>query len=161
MATLERGNLRKRLAEVGAGMARGWQAMAGSLDIQTILRMSLERVGCEVVAAGNGLEALASIYGCSCEDMRTRVGRLGTLPVEPERRPDVVITDIWMPEEMDGYEFLACLQRSPALSDLPVIVLTGTAKRRTDIMQAYELGAIDYLTKPFKNEELVGTAPPS
>lgn len=124
-------------------------------DILTVIRVSLERVGCEVVTAGNGLEALAGIFGCSCEDMKTQVGSIGTLSVKPERRPDVVITDIWMPEGMGGYEFMACLQRSPTLSELPVIVLTGTAKRRTDMMQAYEMGAIDYLTKPFKNEEIV------
>jgi CheY-like chemotaxis protein len=122
-------------------------------DILTVIRVSLERVGCEVVTAGNGLEALADIFGCSYEDMKTRVGSIDTL--QPERRPDVVITDIWMPEGMGGYEFMACLQRSPTLSDLPVIVLTGTAKRRTDMMQAYEMGAIDFLTKPFKNEEIV------
>lgn len=124
-------------------------------DILTIIRVSLEREGCEVVTASNGLEALADIFDCSYDDMMSQVASIGTLPVEPERRPDVIITDIWMPEGMGGYEFMACLQRSPDLAELPVIVLTGNAKRRTDMLQAYEMGAFDYLTKPFKNEEIV------
>ena len=64
--------------------------------------------------------------------------------------PDIVILDVWMPE-MDGFEVLQGIRR---FSDLPIIMLT-VADRESDIVKGLELGAADYVLKPFKAIELL------
>ncbi|WP_444677889.1 response regulator [Halomonas sp. E19] len=54
----------------------------------------------------------------------------------------------------DGLEVLEHLRRLPAWQDVPVIMLTAKA-RETDVVRALELGADDYVTKPFQPEELL------
>lgn len=90
----------------------------------------LEAAGFDVCLAQNGREALD-------------VFRLSSV------EPDVVVLDLMMPE-MDGHEMLAALRRT---SNVPVIVLTAR-DFLSDKRKAFELGADDYLTKPFSLEEL-------
>ncbi|MBF0265807.1 MAG: response regulator [Gammaproteobacteria bacterium] len=67
--------------------------------------------------------------------------------------PDLILLDIMMPE-IDGYEVCRRLQNDPATRDIPVIFLT--AKNDEDsIEKAYEVGGVDYITKPFKPKELL------
>jgi sigma-B regulation protein RsbU (phosphoserine phosphatase) len=67
--------------------------------------------------------------------------------------PDLILLDIMMPV-MDGFEMLAKLKCDDVLSEIPVLMLT--AKSETDsIVKALELGANDYLKKPFEEEEMV------
>jgi len=68
-------------------------------------------------------------------------------------RPDLLITDIMMPE-MDGFELVAGLRRDEELADLPVIMLTAKTLD-TDIAQGYNSGTDLYLTKPFNPAELL------
>ena len=68
-------------------------------------------------------------------------------------RPDVVLCDILMPV-MDGYGVLGALRANPATSQIPFIFLTAKADR-TDIRIGMNLGADDYLTKPFSNAEVL------
>lgn len=69
--------------------------------------------------------------------------------------PDVVVCDIIMPE-LDGYSVLKNLRRNVNTSIIPIIFMTG--KNTTEeIRKGMELGASDYLTKPFTPEELVGS----
>ncbi len=70
-----------------------------------------------------------------------------------ERRPDLVLTDAMMPV-MNGIDLLKAIRRDPALSSLPVIVLSARAEEESGI-QALELGADDYITKPFPVRELL------
>lgn len=66
--------------------------------------------------------------------------------------PDLVLLDIHMPE-MDGFEVIARLKAEPALREIPVIFLTA----HTDVQEkvkAFELGAVDYVTKPFHAAEV-------
>ena len=68
-------------------------------------------------------------------------------------RPDLVLMDVLMPE-MDGYEACRQLKASPAWRDLPIIFLT--AKTDTaDVVRGFELGAVDYVGKPFNAHELL------
>lgn len=66
---------------------------------------------------------------------------------------DLILLDIMMPE-MDGFEVCRHLKAEKQFEDLPIIFLT--AKSDTDsISKAFEVGGVDYLTKPFKSEELL------
>lgn len=93
------------------------------------MRMNLELEECRVVTAANGHEALERAR----EDM-----------------PDVVLLDIMMPE-MDGFETLRWLRR---FSQVPVIILTAKDEE-DDRIRGLELGADDYVGKPFSHRELV------
>jgi CheY-like chemotaxis protein len=67
--------------------------------------------------------------------------------------PDLIICDIMMPE-LDGFEVLQALRESPATASLPFIFLTAKVES-SDLRQGMNLGADDYLTKPFRPEELL------
>ena len=67
--------------------------------------------------------------------------------------PDLIICDIMMPG-LDGYSVLKALRQETATETIPVIFLTAKADR-CDLRQGMELGADDYLTKPFGNSELI------
>jgi diguanylate cyclase (GGDEF)-like protein len=68
--------------------------------------------------------------------------------------PNLIICDIAMPE-LDGYGTLIALRKEPKTSMIPFIFLTAMTEK-ADMRQAMELGADDYLTKPFTSEELLG-----
>ena len=92
------------------------------------IRMNLELDGHQVIEAHNGMEALDAI--------RTQL-------------PDVVLLDVMMPE-LDGFETLRMLRE---FSDIPVIMLTAKGEEN-DKVYGLELGADDYVTKPFGPREL-------
>src|SRR5512135_3432147 len=93
------------------------------------VRMNLEAEGARVVAANNGLEGLDKVR---------------------EAIPDAVVMDVMMPD-LDGFETLKLLR---AQSDVPVIMLTVRADEDERI-RGLELGADDYMGKPFSPRELV------
>ena len=93
------------------------------------IRMNLELEGYRVVEASNGLEAL--------DQLRKFL-------------PDLVIMDVMMPK-MDGFETLRLLRE---ISTIPVILLTVKSDEE-DRIHGLELGADDYVTKPFSPRELV------
>ena len=112
------------------------------------VRMNLELDGYQVFEAKNGLEAL--------EEVRRRI-------------PDLVVMDVMMPE-MDGFEAVRELRK---FSTVPVILLTVKADER-DVIHGLEMGADDYIGKPFspgvlltrikavmRRAELPPQAPPS
>jgi len=68
--------------------------------------------------------------------------------------PDVILCDVMMPE-LDGYGVLVALRSNPVTATVPFVFLTGKADR-SEMRQGMELGADDYLTKPFTKAELVG-----
>jgi len=98
-------------------------------QIVEICRDYLRSAGFSVIAANNG--------------------RLGLEAVQREQ-PDLVILDLMMPE-MDGLEVCKTLRKS---GDLPIIMLTARVEE-TDKLIGLELGADDYITKPFSPRELV------
>jgi len=68
-------------------------------------------------------------------------------------RPDLILLDVMMPE-MDGFETCRRLKESAATNDIPVIFLTARTET-TDIVQGFEVGAVDYVAKPFNAHELL------
>src|SRR6267378_1115237 len=79
-------------------------------------------------------------------------GRQG-LEVLERIRPDLILLDIMMPE-MDGFETCQRIKASTAWREIPIVFLT--AKTDTaDIVRAFELGAVDYVPKPFNAHELL------
>ncbi len=96
---------------------------------RTILSRALRDQGLDVVEADNGRVALGIL------------GAAGARPI------DVVLLDIEMPE-MDGYETLSRIKADPTLRDVPVIVISAVDELAS-VVRCIELGAADYLTKPF------------
>ena len=75
------------------------------------------------------------------------------LELVKEIAPDVVISDIMMPV-MDGYELTRSIKEDPALSNIPVILLS-TLTGLSDILKGLECGADNYIIKPFEEEDLI------
>ena len=66
--------------------------------------------------------------------------------------PDMVILDVMMPV-MDGFDVLRTLKSSDDTSSIPVIMLTAR-EMEEDVLKGFDLGAVDYMTKPFSPSEL-------
>lgn len=99
--------------------------------IRTILEYNLRLDGFEVYLAENG--------------------RMG-LELARKKKPALVLLD-WMMPEMDGLEVLSELKYDGRTEDIPVFMLTAKGMIG-DIERAFELGADDYITKPFEPEKL-------
>jgi two-component system cell cycle response regulator len=100
--------------------------------LRSLLRGQLRDHGYRVVEAHDGAEA---VNLCRKE------------------RPDVVLLDVEMPL-MDGHLVLASLKRDPLLAEVPVVFVTARVTTE-DVVQGLELGAHDYLRKPFEASELL------
>jgi chemosensory pili system protein ChpA (sensor histidine kinase/response regulator) len=104
-----------------------------SISIRKYVQRFLDRMGYEVEVAPDGMEAL---------NIMSRI------------KFDAVITDLEMPV-MHGYDLIAEMKRNPALMNIPVIVLTSRAGEKHR-QKAIEMGAQDYLVKPFEEQEMLG-----
>src|SRR5512146_2174809 len=89
-------------------------------------------------------------HGYEVEYARTGVDGLKTVPLF---NPDVIISDIRLPD-LSGYEVAQRLRRDPRFENIPLIFLTSQADL-SNKLKAFEVGADDYLSKPFQPEELV------
>lgn len=94
-------------------------------------------IGSEVIEAENGQAALNIIEKGKEE---------GDLPA-------LILLDIMMPG-MDGFELIKIVKADPLTRDIPVIFLTGLSDTKT-LLEAFKLGASDYISKPFNDNELV------
>jgi two-component system alkaline phosphatase synthesis response regulator PhoP len=97
-----------------------------------ILDFSLGIEGYEVMTALDGEQALAKVA---------------------QDKPDLIVLDIMMPK-LDGYETCKALKQNPATHDIPVILLSAKG-RNVDQKVGFEVGADDYITKPFSPRKLV------
>jgi CRP-like cAMP-binding protein/CheY-like chemotaxis protein len=79
-------------------------------------------------------------------------GRVGS-QLAKEVKPDLIVCDIMMPE-LDGYGVLHVLSKDPKTASIPFIFLTAKAEK-SEIRKGMDLGADDYLTKPFEETELL------
>lgn len=75
------------------------------------------------------------------------------LEVANDDLPDLILLDIVMPD-MDGFEVCEKLKQNPKTKDIPIIFITSISDENS-IEKAYELGCVDFITKPFKPKELV------
>ena len=102
------------------------------INITQILEFSIGAEGYEVLTALNGEDA-----------------------VDKARRelPDLIILDVMMPK-IDGYEACRILKANPLTKNIPVILLTAKG-REIDKKLGYEVGAADYIVKPFSPNKLI------
>jgi len=75
------------------------------------------------------------------------------LKIIEKRLPDLILLDIMMPET-DGYEVCSILKKDLKTKDIPIIFLTAKTDTE-DIVKGFELGGVDYITKPFNPTELL------
>jgi two-component system alkaline phosphatase synthesis response regulator PhoP len=101
--------------------------------IVEVVRDYLKQAGYRVVAAGDGPAALHLAH---------------------RERPDLVVLDLMLPGGMDGLEVCRRLRQDSALADIPILMLTARVEE-TDRIVGLELGADDYVTKPFSPREVV------
>jgi two-component system, OmpR family, phosphate regulon response regulator PhoB len=101
-------------------------------DIAALVAYHLTKDGYRVRTVASGLEALESVS---------------------RDRPDLIVLDLMLPG-LSGYEVLAELRRVPDTAAIPVVVLTAR-REEEDRIKGLELGADDYVTKPFSPQELV------
>ena len=115
--------------------------------IRTVIRLALKGAGfLSVCEAGNGADGLALVLW---------------------EKPALVILDLMLPG-MDGLAVCSAIRRNPSVSGTPIVMLTARIAEE-DIVRGLELGADDYITKPFSNAILVArvkaalrrTAPPT
>ncbi|WP_316784115.1 response regulator [Pedobacter frigiditerrae] len=85
------------------------------------------------------------------ETFSAKNGRIG-VDLAIKHLPDIILCDIMMPE-LDGYGVLYLLQKNPQTANIPFIFMTAKAER-ADMRKGMEMGADDYLTKPFDDLEL-------
>jgi two-component system KDP operon response regulator KdpE len=95
-----------------------------------LVRKVLEAVGYQVIAAASGEPAIEMVA---------------------LEQPNLVLLDILLPHELDGY---GVCRRIREFSEVPVIMLTAKALE-SDVLHGFDVGADDYLTKPFNAKELV------
>ena len=102
-------------------------------DNITLLTRYLEYEGYEYVAARDGLETLDKVR---------------------DELPDLVLLDVNMPHK-DGFTVLGEIRADPAVQHIPVIILTAARLDPSDVQSGLNLGADDYVTKPFDRHELM------
>jgi two-component system alkaline phosphatase synthesis response regulator PhoP len=101
-------------------------------DIRELLKYNLEKEGYQVLGAATGEEALRTVRG---------------------RLPDLILLDLMLPG-IDGLEVCRRIKGDPQTKHLPIVMLTAKGEE-TDIVTGLELGADDYVTKPFSPRVLL------
>ena len=101
-------------------------------DLTELIAYHLGRNGHEVETAANGWEAIEHVA---------------------RNRPDLILLDLMLPD-LDGFGFCEILRRNPATATIPIIIISAWASQDSHLL-GLELGALDYITKPFSPHELV------
>ncbi len=104
-------------------------------DIRKLIRMTLEFGEFELFEADNGVDGLNTAIAA---------------------RPDLVLLDVMMPGELDGFQVCERIKARPDLKHLKVVMLTARGQQ-TDLAAGEKAGANAYLTKPFSPLELIDT----
>jgi len=91
----------------------------------------------------------------SQEGFEVRVAKSGKMALERVKYslPDLILLDVMMPE-MDGFETCRLLQANPETTQIPVIFMTALSDTANKV-EGFQLGAVDYITKPFQQEEVL------
>ncbi|MBI5422463.1 MAG: response regulator [Opitutae bacterium] len=101
-------------------------------EILDLIAYQLRKAGHSVATAGNGWEALAEVR---------------------RQRPDLILLDLMLPD-LDGFGVCEILRRDAATATIPIVIISAWASADSRHL-GLELGALDYLTKPFSPHELV------
>ena len=101
-------------------------------ELTDLMHFHLVRAGYQVTIAANGWEAIHAV--------RTN-------------RPDLILLDLMLPD-LDGFGVCEILRRDPATAIIPIIIVSAWASTDSRNL-GLELGALDYITKPFSPQELV------
>lgn len=99
------------------------------------------------------IQLLATILTGNGYDIAVAYSGTEALDSVAAYKPDLILLDIMMPG-MDGFQVAKILKGKEATKDIPIIFLTAKADI-TDITKGFELGANDYVTKPFQSQELL------
>ncbi len=100
-------------------------------DVKVVVQLFLESKGYDIVTAYDGLDAMD----------RAR-----------EENPDLIILDVMMPI-IDGFEVCKKLKEDPGLKDIPVVMLSASSHAESK-QRGIEVGAVEYIVKPFDPEKL-------
>ena len=101
-------------------------------DTREMLQVALEVEGYEVMLAANGLRLISSLH---------------------VDEPDLILLDVMM-SWMDGFELCRSIKRNDEFSHIPVVFISGR-KLPDDIKRGYDVGAVDYFTKPLDLDRLM------
>ena len=100
-------------------------------DIRDLIAFTLQFAGFEVVLAANGADAV---------ELASR------------ERPDLILLDVRMPK-MTGYQTCEVLKSMPEMSSIPIVFLSAKGQE-SEIQQGLDVGAVDYILKPFAPDDL-------
>jgi len=100
------------------------------------------------------LDTLTRIFGLYEFDVIKAVNGIEAIEKAEKNKPDIIILDGMMPE-MNGFEACQKLKQKESTKDIPVVFLTANFMELRDRIKGFELGADDYLLKPFNSKELV------
>jgi len=101
-------------------------------DVTDLVRFHLTRAGCDVLTAATGREAIELVH---------------------RHHPNLILLDLMLPD-IDGFGVCEMLRRQPDTAAIPIVILTAWATTDAQSL-GLDLGALDYLTKPFSPRELV------
>ena len=97
-----------------------------------LLQSFLKKEGLKSITCSNGIAALS---------------------LAKEKNPDLILMDVMMPK-MDGYETCKRIKQDETLQHIPVVFLTAKVEE-TDKVRGFEVGGVDYITKPFAKTEVM------
>ena len=99
------------------------------------------------------LEVLGTLLRSNNYNVMIASGGHEALAMVTKKLPDLILLDIMMPR-MDGYEVCQKLKEGELTKDIPIIFLTAKTETE-DLVKGFRIGGLDYITKPFSNEELL------
>ncbi len=105
-----------------------------SLGMRQLITKIIEKAGWKAIVAADGLEAIEILS-------------------VPENRPDIILTDLEMPR-LNGYELLEAIKNNDDLCEIPVVMITSRADDEHR-QKAFDLGAAEFVTKPFEGSSLI------
>ncbi|HNI26423.1 MAG TPA: hybrid sensor histidine kinase/response regulator, partial [Leptospiraceae bacterium] len=102
----------------------------------------------------NNIETLFALLDEKGYKIITSRSGENALKILEKTLPDLILLDILMPPGMDGIETCRKIKENPATEDVPVIFMTALTDT-VDKVKGFEVGAVDYITKPFQTEEIL------
>ena len=99
------------------------------------------------------IHVLAGILTQAGHRVRAALSGRSALEIIEQDPPDLILLDVNMPD-LDGYDLCRHIKADPALCDIPVIFLTARSEEE-DITRGFDLGAVDFVSKPFHPAELM------